>query len=51
LGQMGSDIYLQIVDHFFSMVKVLNGEENGHGQRKKADQTYDNLKSKAFVKL
>jgi hypothetical protein len=48
---MGGDIYLQIVDHFFSMVKVLNGEENGHGKCKKGDQTYDNLKSEAFIEL
>jgi len=39
------------MDHFFSMVKVLNGEENGHGKCKKGDQTHDNLKSEALMKL
>ena len=48
---MRADVYLQIMDHFFSMAKVLNGEENGHGECKKGDQTYDNLKSEAFIKF
>ena len=48
---MGADVYLQIVDHFCSMVKVLNGEENGHGKCKKGDQTHDDLKSEAFMEL
>jgi hypothetical protein len=48
---MGADILLQIADHLFSMAKVLNAKENRHGQCKQDDETHDNFKSEAFMKL
>ena len=33
------------------MVKVLDGEKNGHGEGEKTDQAEDNLKAEAFIKL
>ena len=48
---MGADVYLQIMDHLFLMLKVLNNKENGHSKGKEHDQLYDNLKSEAFIKF
>jgi hypothetical protein len=33
------------------MVKVLDGEKDGHGEGEKTDQPKDDLKAKAFIKL
>ncbi len=48
---MGTDVFLQVTDHLFSMVKILNGEENGHGEGEQACQPHDDLKTKGFIKL
>jgi hypothetical protein len=34
---MGADILLEVTDHLFSVLKVLDGEENGHGEGEYAD--------------
>jgi hypothetical protein len=33
------------------MVKVLDDEENGHGEREQTNQSEDDLKAEAFIKL
>ena len=48
---MGADVLLEVVDHLFLMVKVLDGEKDGHGEGEKTDQPKDDLKAKAFIKL
>ncbi len=48
---MRADILLEIVDHLFSMLKVLDREENGHGEGEQGDESYDDLESEAFIKL
>jgi hypothetical protein len=48
---MGTDILLEVVDHLFPMVKVLDGEKDGHGEGEKTDQSKDDLEAEAFIKL
>ena len=48
---MGADVLLEVVDHLFSMVKVLDGEENGHREGQEGDQSYDDFESEAFIKF
>ena len=48
---MGADVLLEVVDHLSSMVKVLDGEKDGHGEGEKTDQLKDDLKAEAFIKL
>jgi hypothetical protein len=48
---MGADVFLEIGDHLFSMVKVLDDEEDGHGEGEQTDQSENDLKTEAFVKL
>jgi hypothetical protein len=46
---MGADVLLEVVDHLFSMLKVLDGEKNGHGEGEKTNQAEDDLKAEAFI--
>jgi hypothetical protein len=48
---MGADVLLEVVDHLFSMLKVLDGEKDGHGEGEETDQSEDDLKTEAFIKL
>ena len=48
---MGTDVVPEVADHLVPMLKVLDGEENGHGKGQKADQSRYNLKTKALVKF
>jgi hypothetical protein len=48
---MGADVFLETGDHLFSMVKVLEGEEDGHGEGEQTNQSENNLKAEAFMKL
>jgi hypothetical protein len=48
---MGTDVFLEVVDHLFSMVKVLDDEEDGHGEGEQTDQSENDLKAEAFIKL
>lgn len=48
---MRADILLEVMDHPFSMVKVLDGKENGHCERKQGGQPNDDLKTETFIKL
>ena len=48
---MRADIFLEVVDHLFSMLKVLDREEHGHGEGKQGDKSYDDLESEAFIKF
>lgn len=48
---MGADILLEVMDHLLSMVKVLDGEEDGHGECEQCNQSYDDLKTEAFIKF
>jgi hypothetical protein len=51
LGEMGADILLKVVDHLFSVVKVLDGKKDGHGEGEKTDQSEDDLKAKALIEF
>ncbi len=51
LGQMRADVLLKVVDHLFSVVKVLDGKQDGHGEGEKTDQSKDDLKAKALIKF
>ena len=48
---MGTDVFLEVVDHLFSMVKILDSEKDGHGEGEKTDQAKDDFKSETLVKL
>jgi hypothetical protein len=48
---MGTDVFLEIIDHLFSMVKVLGDEEDGHGEGEQTNQSENDLKTEAFIKL
>ena len=48
---MGADVLPKGVDHLFSVVEVLDGEEEGHGEGEKADQPEDDLKAEALIEL
>ena len=48
---MGADVFLQIGDHLSSMVKVLDDEEDGHGEGEQTDESENDLKAEAFIKL
>ncbi len=48
---MGTDVFLEIIDHLFSMLKILDGEKDGHREGEETDQAEYNLKSETFVKL
>jgi len=48
---MGADVLLEGVNHLFPMLKVLEGEKNGHGEGEKTNQTEDDLKAEAFIKF
>jgi hypothetical protein len=48
---MGADVFLEVVDHLFSMVKVLDDEEDGHGEGEQTNQSENDLKAEAFIKL
>lgn len=48
---MGTDVILEISDHLFSMVKVLDNEEDGHGEGEQTHQSENDLKTEAFIKL
>jgi len=51
LCQMGADVFLEIGDHLFSMVEVLDDEEDGHGEGEQTNQSENDLKAEAFIKL
>lgn len=51
LSQMRADVLLKVVDHLFSVVIVLDGKKDGHGEGEKTDQPKDDLKAKAFIKF
>lgn len=48
---MRADVFLKIGDHLFSMVNVLEDEEDGQGQAEQTDQPENDLKTEAFIKL
>ncbi len=48
---MGTDVFLEIIDHLFSMLKILDGEKDGHREGEEADQAEYDLKSETLVKL
>jgi hypothetical protein len=48
---MGADVFLEIGDHLFPMVKVLDDEEDGHGEGEQNNQPENDLKAEAFIKL
>ncbi len=48
---MGADVFLEVGDHLFSMVEVLDDEEDGHGESEQTDQSENDLKAEAFMKL
>jgi hypothetical protein len=51
LSQMRADVLLKVVDHLFSVVKVLDGKKDSHGEGEKTDQSKDDLKAKTFIKF
>ena len=48
---MGADVLLEVGDHLFSMVKILDGEKDSHREGEKTDQSKDDLNAEAFIKL
>jgi len=48
---MGTDVFLEVIDHLFSMLKILDSEKDGHGEGEETDQANDDLKSETFIKL
>ena len=48
---MGTDVFLKIGDHLFSMVEVLENEEDGQGQGEQTNQSENDLKTEAIIKL
>jgi hypothetical protein len=48
---MGTDVFLEVGDHLFSVVKILDGEKDGHGEGEKTDQSEDDLKTKALIEF
>ena len=48
---MRANVFLQVTDHLLPVLEVLNREENGHGNGEEGNQSYDNLKSEALIKL
>jgi hypothetical protein len=48
---MGTDVFLKVIDHLFSMLKILDGEKDCHRNGQETDQTKDDLKSETLVKL
>jgi hypothetical protein len=48
---MGADVLLKVGNHLFSMVKILDNKKDGHGEGEKTDQSKDDLKAKALIKL
>jgi hypothetical protein len=48
---MGADVLLKVGDHLLSMVKILDDKKDGHGEGEKTDQSKDDLKAKALMKL
>ncbi len=48
---MGANVFLQVGDHLSSMMKVLDGKEDGHGERKKTNQPEDDLETEALKEL
>ncbi len=48
---MGADVFLEVIDHLFSVLKILDSEKDGHGDGEETDQAKDDLKSETLVKL
>jgi hypothetical protein len=48
---MGADVLLEIADHLFSMIEVLDDEEDGHGEGEEGHQACDDLKTERLVEL
>jgi hypothetical protein len=48
---VGTDVLLEVGDHLFTMVEILDDEKDGHGEGEKTDQSKNNLKAKALIKL
>ena len=50
MSQMGTDVFLKVIDHLFSMLKILDSEKDCHGKGEEADQAKDDLESETLEK-
>jgi hypothetical protein len=48
---MGADVFLEVGNHLFSVLKVLDGKKAGHGEGKKTDQSKNDFKAEAIMEL
>jgi hypothetical protein len=47
---MGADVFLEVIDHLLSMLKILGSEKDRHGKGKETNQAKDDLESKTLEK-
>jgi hypothetical protein len=48
---MGADVFLEVGDHLFPMIEVLDSEKDGHGEGEKTDQSKNDFKPEAIMEL
>jgi hypothetical protein len=46
---MRTDVLLEIMDHLFPVLKILDSEKDGHRDCEETDQSKDDLKSETFI--
>ena len=42
---------MEVIEHLFPMLKILDSEEDGHGDGEETDQAKDDLESETLVKF